>query len=280
MALIRTGAFRYNKIWVVESLPKDEPQTGSTLYRDLLRRRTGQMPAVSCELVQVPTKRNLCRFLKRVVDYVQKKTQLPFLHFEMHGNPKGLELASGEVMPWSELANYFRNINIATRNNLMVSLATCYGGFMFGEISPVIEAPFCGVIGTFSRVPQREVEEGFYEFFESLLSRDGLDNAVVALNSANPDNPKFQFISAEGVFESVRRDIRKSYSDAEFMRAKIFELTARALKNRNLRNTRSIWDIEYSIERFLADEREPAITEMKNVFLMKNLTPLHFREAG
>ncbi|MBX0290129.1 hypothetical protein K3G63_06745 [Hymenobacter sp. HSC-4F20] len=276
MAFIRNSAFHYNKIWVVESLPKHEKQTGTILFNDLIKRKTDQSNILTSALEPVNRKRNLVRFLKRVEDYVEQKAQLPYLHFEVHGSRTGLELASGETMSWEELAGYLRNINIATRNNLVVSLASCYGGYMFTEISPIVEAPFCGIIGPLSKVGMGEIEEGFYNFFENMLTGDGLENAIQALNEVNPSNPKFQFVPAEAVFESVSLDLQKMYQDPVFRKNKVYELTDRALKNRTIRNSRSIWSIQAAIEDFIQHDRPLVMAQLREHFLMKDLPALDF----
>lgn len=198
----------FNCIYVIESLLKVEEQTGFLLYNDLLRYKAEQSKYFDAELKVVDSKREFYEIFNRINEDVEKRGVRPYLHFEIHGCIKGLVLNNYELVTWDELYCLFLNINILLKNHLYISLATCYGGYLFNAIDPLKKAPFFGFVGTLDTVSSFDLQVGFYEFFETLLSSRDLTAAVSALRNANPDLPvEYISIVSEAIFKHVEEKL-------------------------------------------------------------------------
>lgn len=107
------------------------------------------------------------------------------LHLEMHGeeNQRGVVLNSGELMTWLELGDRLRNINIATHNNLMVTMATCYGGWLLQTISPLLQAPMYFMLGSMNKEGENENDllEAYTVFYETLFDTFQIGDAYVRM---------------------------------------------------------------------------------------------------
>jgi hypothetical protein len=272
---ILRSAFRFNKIWVIESLPENEKQTGTILYDDLLSRKSLQFPQLQTEIAQVNTLAELVALLQQIKDDVYGKAHLPFLHFEIHGSKEGLVLASLESITWAELAGLIRPINIDTRNNVMVTTAVCWGGVAFTEIDPTMPSPFAGIIGPFAKVYVTDIEAGFYEFFDVLLSAGGFDAAVEALNQYGEE--RFNFIPSLFLFKVLWDKVIESLDNPLELKDRIYNLIFKVTAKPD--NTRTVQELENYFRYWFANHRDEMKNELLDDFLMRKMAPLTYQDV-
>ena len=196
--------FRFNTIYIIESLSENEKQTGEILYNDIIKRSSERTGLHHTKLLKLDTKESFFKSFETIKDYSLKGFH-PFIHFEVHGSEKkdGLILNSGELILWNELANLTRQINVITKNNLVISLATCYGAYFLSEIKALDGAPFCGCVSTTGILYEDEIITRFTIFFETLFENIKFDLAVEKLNTTNELKYKFKFITAEEFFDDL-----------------------------------------------------------------------------
>jgi hypothetical protein len=129
----------------------------------------------------------------------------PFVHFEIHGSSKkdGVVLKSGELVSWEDMSKLTREINISTKNNLIISLATCFGAYFLNSIDINKVAPFSCCVSTIETITPTEVEQDFSSFFETILATTNFNLAVDELNKGNSNPNKYHFFSAEEFLEMV-----------------------------------------------------------------------------
>jgi hypothetical protein len=84
----------------------------------------------------------------------------PILHFDTHGSDRlGLHVAdSGEFVSWGRLIQRLRTINVATKNNLCVVSACCFGFHAIKALQITEPCPFYILIA-----PEHEITFGFIE---------------------------------------------------------------------------------------------------------------------
>ncbi len=194
--------FTFNKIYVIESIPDDEMQTGVTLYEDLLKWSSHLSSDTCAEYWGVQNKKQFELCLEALyIDTVFGCD--PLIHFEVHGssNYDGLILKSKELVTWDELAQMTRKINQSVKNNLIVSFATCYSGYFIKAIDISKPAPFHGSIITLELLSISEIEIRFHSFFSSLLLNPDFDLAIQNLNETNGFEWKLSFLTAEDAFD-------------------------------------------------------------------------------
>lgn len=136
----------------------------------------------------------------------------PVIHFEMHGDENGLELTNGELISWDELRFHLLQLNGICQNNLLVTMATCKGGYIFKTIKLDAWTPFWGFVGPFEIVNTEEVMSNYTAFYDEFLRTENLDQAVKALGEGNPGLiPVFRFMNTELVFEQAYRNYEESH---------------------------------------------------------------------
>lgn len=169
--------WKFNAITVIESLPPGD-RTGKKLYDSKLQWMALQLN-ITAHYEYTPDREAFFAFLDKIKRSI-KVGYLPVLHFEMHGGHEGLDLESGEVITWSELCGYLREMNIAMNNTLLVVLAACYGTEICEQIMPLLRAPFRCAVGPVEEISFAKIEEGFDAFYDALLN--GIVPAIRALN--------------------------------------------------------------------------------------------------
>lgn len=193
-------SFDMNKIFIIESLKDDEIKTGKNLFDNQLKDRQDKLPS---EFFQVMNRNDFFSCLDSIKNDANINQTLPFIHFEIHGCIEGIVTSSEEFITWREFANKLREINIITKNNLCISLATCYGAYIYSEINPTKKAPFWGFIGPWEEVSAGSISASFNSFFECLLITFDFYKSINALNSHNGSDYEYTFKYSEEVFEKV-----------------------------------------------------------------------------
>jgi hypothetical protein len=119
----------FSHIFVLESLrPKDE-LTGTRLFnRVIYPEMVNKDLKANCEHITVVSKEDFFNVFSRITDKVITDNIFPIIHLEMHGSKNGLQLTSYEAITWEEIQPILIDINVLCKNNLFLTMATCYGG--------------------------------------------------------------------------------------------------------------------------------------------------------
>jgi hypothetical protein len=203
-----------DRIHVIESLPPDQQswyyRTGARLFGEL-QDACARMP-VEPHLHVVRTRDDLCALLRGVIGEAESGHS-PLLHFETHGVERapgktttsiGMSLASGEVMPWCDLAPYLVAINEGTRLNLIVFVSTCYGLDIATLFQPLEPAPVRIVIGPMRPIDVPEIDRTTRAFYHSLLrDRNGVAAATAMNATVEPNRMPFLVLTAEWMFMQI-----------------------------------------------------------------------------
>lgn len=200
--------FRFNKIYIFESLPENEEKTGSDLYNDVVRWKSYNNPDLRSELISPNNRIEWKLFIDKVLNECAKDGILPLIHFEVHGSTRknGLILASEELVTWEEIYDSLVKINIECKMNLFISLAVCHGAYLLTQYR-INKRAFCiGLLGSFKTLPVSDIKIRFNEFYEELLTSFNIDKAYKNLLNSNPNsNIEYVCISAIEIFYHVYR---------------------------------------------------------------------------
>lgn len=266
--------FYFSKVYVIESLPAGERKTGTNIFNDIIERRTWQNPDLKAELLAPQTRAEFVQSLEKIRHEVEEGEALPFIHFEIHGFPDGFSLASGEDFTWKELYPHLKMLNFLTRNNLFVSLATCFGAHIFSVVNPLQTAPFYGYVGTWERVGDRDLEADFTEFFNEMLSSLSMTKAIKRLNqSAGAATNRYTVFHAEGLFDLIYDErYMKQVMTAEGFERRVDEFFVATMKRTPDYFLRlSIPEIRAAIRRSFFKMQDPLRLMVRQVFLIKDL---------
>jgi hypothetical protein len=174
----------FTKIIVIESLETDH--TGKDLYNDILKIRELQFEReFTADYVDISSKSEFTALLHSVLKEVNSNHVVPVFHFEIHGSEKGLELKNGDFIAWSYLVNYFRTVNSVTKNNLLVTFATCYSSYILDDIDLNEKCPFWSFISTHKKISNEDIAISYNAFYDTLLTERNIESAVSALTLYN-----------------------------------------------------------------------------------------------
>lgn len=199
-------------IVVIQSIPKNERQTGTQLYEDLLRYKPIMDGNVFCEFIDVVGKNDFESAFSYILSKLEEGDILT-IHVEAHGSVDGIALSSGDIVEWKEFYDLIRPINIKTGHLLFIVMAMCYSIAMISNINIEQRAPYRAFICTTREMYPDELYEGFISFYDKFCNLLDVVNAMSALQKEVRDDngySPFQILTSENVFDetlSVTRNI-------------------------------------------------------------------------
>jgi len=197
-------------IYVIESLFAHDNKTGKTLYDDIIERYI------------LFYKKNIRHFFFRaenklsfeeLLNYISANAHLTsggiLVHIEAHGSTdlEGLIIADEDILTWERLVNLLRPINISTNNNLYLTLASCFGRYLYKGVDPYEKSAYCGYISATKAVTEDEVLGNFHHLFEELISNGG--NLIEAYLELEKNGGDFFYKDSKRVFDENIKDVRK-----------------------------------------------------------------------
>jgi hypothetical protein len=248
--------FLNNATIILDCLPENDLQTAKRLYDDLIHLDTGinyrKIDSADKLRAQFLILKNECA-----------KGMLPIIHIEAHGNSeRGIFVGNKEEnFSWNELVESLRDINILTKNNTGVILASCFGLYAISQIKISRPTPFAFLIGS-----QQKVEAGVFErctiqFHEKLIKTGSVIQAMQVIPS------EMQLFHAEQFYLiAIGKHFRK-YMGSRFQKnAEIMVTKARKLDIHN-----SLADIRKLLKTSLKPS-ETHFLEWGNRFLHGKIT--------
>lgn len=193
-------------IIVIQSLKKNDRKTGEELTKDVLQYKKYIKEDSFVEFYNVITSKDFTKTLRAVYKSMTKGMVFS-LHFETHGSDKGIYLASGEYVKWTNFYKLIRPINIKMGHLLIIVMAMCKGGALISSFEPEKRAPYLAFIGAFRDLTQDEIARGFNSFYNNYTFALDIDKGMKALDleidGENPDKKTFWCYTSERVFDEV-----------------------------------------------------------------------------
>jgi hypothetical protein len=153
----------------------------------------------------------------------------------------------------------------------MVTVASCFGSFIFQGIDPANRAPFYGFIAPIEKVSPEEIAVGFHLLFERIIRTDQFDEAVLALRASTEGaTPKFTYQHCETTFSVVLENLGAQMRDPVYRQRKALALTVKSLSNVNVRLNHTIPGIVGYYQDFVSRSDEHLL-KMRDYFVMKDL---------
>lgn len=179
----------FDYILIIEWLFNDDARTGFSLYEWL----SDKLPAGKVEYALCSSPSELEARLEQARCDISVRG-VPIVHIEAHGEdptlgqmPEGLVgpdgNGGGELLSWEQLGDLLRPLNIASRFNLLVVGAACYGeGLILGAPGGK-PMPFVAVVGYTDTISQLSLKHSLLELYRSLL----LDKSELGLAAEAAD---------------------------------------------------------------------------------------------
>ncbi|WP_041653945.1 hypothetical protein [Achromobacter xylosoxidans] len=271
--------FSFSKVTIIESLKPTDFKSGTSLCESIngLREDNPEAPLAELETVQ-----GCDGFLAKIRELTlsaRDNDEFPILHIETHGwgDKSGLAFADGSSLGWDDLAQSLGLLNEATRFNLVVCVAACFGGHFVGSIKPTAPAPCFALVGPTHTVLPDELLRSFRDFYRALLTTPTAPAALQALlahrltvggflttsvedwffkladaylrNDCTPERLKER---AEKIIEQLKRESKTVNSEQQAEIEKIGETLAFGFLDRRFSEFFMIEEIPENADRFAA----------------------------
>jgi hypothetical protein len=237
----------FNGIVILDGIPEGEFNTARRLREDLEDIACYLANGLKVRYLRVETIDSLESGISKVIHETRHNDLLPWLHLEGHGisNESGFALASGAQCGWTQLKEIITPLNVSINLNLMLILATCYGGSFSTAIRTSDRAPVLGLIGPTREITIGQVEIGFPTFYRTFFETLSFKKAIEALNIIAPPN-LYYGITAERFFYEVWASYKKNECSEEMI-TKRAKRMYRELKSKKLNKTPSIGHLKRKI---------------------------------
>lgn len=197
--------YKFNKVYIIESLRDNELNTGKSLHEDLLHNNDINNE-YGFEYQPIKNWDGLKIFLEMIYTDIRTKSVLPIIHFEMHGDIDGIQLSSDEIVQWADLAIWLQKINIELKNKLIVVFALCHGIQFLSVFFEFINSrtPFAGLITSADYVKVSEIKYGFPKFYKIIINARNGNDAIKGLNELIKDEDRsYSFLSCRELFKEA-----------------------------------------------------------------------------
>lgn len=234
-----TNTVIFTKIAIIESLPRNEIQTGTQFYR-YISGLSLRCP-LSLNLHQVSSGNDLINQLL-ALEQEAKAGEIPIIHFETHGtfDGRGLITANSDVVAWADIAEILLRINLATDFNLIVFVAACNGGYLLEEMKLIKPSPFLMLLAPTDKVDPAEIMRATREFYEILLTTTNATKAIATINNQPLQEGQWFAHSAESWYLKIAINHIKEYCAPKFLKKRAQEIYVAELAQGRSINRREI----------------------------------------
>lgn len=192
--------FKFNTIYIVESLYEDEEKTGRTLYNQLkpLEAKYNSLNIVFCD---VHSRQEWDNWMSSILNDCDTNGVFPIIHLEIHGQEEGIGFTNGDFISVDDINKQFRAINLASECNLFITLGVCEGLYVLFGVRINESMPYCGAIGSFDDLWNKDIQLRYADFYETFFQTFNVYEAYKSLMTADTGyDPKYRYIPLDEIF--------------------------------------------------------------------------------
>ncbi|MEQ9467409.1 MAG: hypothetical protein RLN88_08360 [Ekhidna sp.] len=257
-----------NAVYIIESL-EDETKTGKWLYEDIVA-FSYRDDVLRIEYFEFKSKLEFFQILNKIRREINSYGILPIIHIEAHGDERGFEVAkSTEEISWSELNDHLIEINIASQNNITLSLGICKGHYINLDLADRFRSktrcPYAINISPQEQIGSNEIKYGFSSFYQNLLISKDFGKAMEKMQEITSLNI---LRTTDSFVHQIMHTIKEEFLNANKIAAQLDDLFKNEREllpgknyNRNLRE----------FKRFKKSFYKKQFEERWNHFLMIDL---------
>ncbi|MBV6881540.1 hypothetical protein NG800_019075 [Epilithonimonas ginsengisoli] len=193
-------------IILIDSIDESENVNfnAESFYRDKIRYPAiAQESTITHEYKKAPNSETFFEILKNLSKDYHYLADGLLLHFDIHGdkNKKGFVLESNELIPWSEVINHLRTLNLMLKNKLYLTMTTCFGRYLYLGVEFKLKSPYSCYISSSESVGEIDAYENYGILFNKLFETG---NLIASYNEMdNTDNKIFYYKDSEMTFENA-----------------------------------------------------------------------------
>jgi len=191
----------FSDITIIESV--DAGKSGRRLADDIAAQIAASERNLTVEYRSVGDANQFNAELKRLADSTRFGRRRPMIHLECHGSAEGIHLESGEHIAWNDLKPRLIEINLASRCNLLVVMAACYGAHLIATLDLTDRAPCWGFFGPPEEVSVEQLEHAYGPFYRSVISDKNPIEAAKKLLAPVDGHQQYLLMTAEVFFTEL-----------------------------------------------------------------------------
>ncbi len=190
----------FSSIYIVQLLDPSDAKTGDSLYRGVVT-PLADKANIEHQFFDLNSNAELIPAIHEITKHCQKHNASPILHIESHGSLTAIGRRSDPSVQWRALTPHLISLNRATRGNLFITTATCFGASLLNTFTRASEMPMWGMLGPRTQVLPSDIERGFRAFFQAVIATLDTNTAVEALRAADRSFPDTWYLqTAELLF--------------------------------------------------------------------------------
>lgn len=258
----------FNTIVILDAVPEGELNTARRLKEDLEDISCYIAEDLNVRYYRLNTFSDLVSGINEIWEEIKTEGIKPWVHLDGHGlaDQSGFVFANRTTScSWAQLKQIITPINIELNLNVVLILATCFGGSFAGVIETTDRSPVLGLIGPSREVSAGEIETAFTVFYKTFFTTLSLGKALSALDQETSSGLYYR-TSAEQFFYDVWSLYKRDYCTKESLDARARKLYQRMKKNK-LSSHPSIGQIKRTIQ-----AREPEVfNKFRDTYFMYDL---------
>lgn len=180
------SSLQFNKVVFIESLGSNDIKTGKSLAEDLVYIEIENDLPIPIEYYDISNSAEFFECLRDLTNKAKKNNVFPILQIDAHGsnNPHGLVMRSGELIEWLYLEDQLRNLNVASKGNLLIVTASCFGQFANMSVAIQNRAPFWAIVGPMEAIQVYDIQSTLRLFYASLFAQKEPDLIAKSLENS------------------------------------------------------------------------------------------------
>ncbi len=152
----------FNCIVILDAIPEGELNSAKRLKENLEDLATTFKTRLEIRYVRVIALNDLEKGIEGILNEIKSSALKPWLHLEGHGlvDESGFLTANGTPCAWESFKEIITPVNILSGFNMLLILATCFGGSFTRAIVTTDRAPVLGLVGPVEKVSAGQIEDG------------------------------------------------------------------------------------------------------------------------
>lgn len=222
---------QFNAIVILDAVPDGHINTAHSLKENLEDIECYYAEGLQVRYFRINTYDDLKSGLTKTLDEINNNGLKPWIHLDGHGlsDQSGFAFAGGTSCSWVQLKEIVTPINIALGLNLVLILATCFGGYFTRAIDITDRAPVLGLIGPPREIKTGEVERAFPAFYKTYFETRSLTTALKVLDAGASTDPYLR-TTAEQFFYLTWADYKKNHCTEEQIEKRAWKMYLKAIK--------------------------------------------------
>lgn len=145
----------------------------------------------------------------RAFTYAQQINRFPIIHLSAHGGLRGIQLTTGQVVTWRDLASMLEPLHHLSNSNYLLCLSACEGLASVQVALSDPNKPLFGIVGTSKVVDWSDNVVGFAAFYHLLQKGKSIREAVEGMKSAS-GHDTYTFVYGATVVETFKEFLNKT----------------------------------------------------------------------